>query len=409
MTRRDFDVVIVGGGMVGAGCAALLATELPLLRIALLEPRPVATPAGELDLRVSALSRASQRLLVRVGAWDTVLARGACAYERMVVWDERAAPDALGSIHFDAASLGEPDLGHIAENLTVQAALQQRAVACGVTLLRTRLTALDLRAETARLTTEDGREHAAGLVVAADGSDSPARVLAGITTRVRPYDQHAVVAHLRVERPHAHTAWQRFLATGPLALLPLADGRVSLVWSTTPAQAAELVAANDAAFGAAVTQASAGVLGELQAASGRASFPLRLLHAYDYTRPRFVLVGDAAHAVHPLAGQGVNLGLLDAGTLVQVFVDAVRAGFDPGEVRVLRRYERWRKAGNLQALAAMDGLERVFALSLPGFGMLRRVGVSLVDRSGPLKGVLMRRAMGLDGDLPALLAADPRR
>ena len=409
MTRRDFDVVIVGGGMVGAGCAALLATELPRLRIALLEPRPVTMPSGEFDLRVSALSRTSQRLLARVGAWDAVLARGACAYERMVVWDEPATPDGLGSIHFDAASLGEPDLGHIVENQSVQAALLARAVACGVTLLRARLTSLDLRAEAARLTTEDGREHEAGLIVAADGSDSPARSLAGISTKGHPYDQHAVVAHLRAERPHAYTAWQRFLATGPLALLPLADGRVSLVWSTRPAQAAELVAADDAAFDTAVTEASAGVLGQLQTASARASFPLRLLHAYDYTRARFVLIGDAAHAVHPLAGQGVNLGLLDAGTLVQVLADAARAGFDPGEMRVLRRYERWRKAGNLQALAAMDGLKRVFALSLPGFGTLRRIGISLVDRSGPLKGALMRRAMGLDGDLPALLAADPRR
>jgi 2-octaprenylphenol hydroxylase len=409
VSRRDFDVVIVGGGMVGAGCAALLATELPRLRIALLEPRPVTMRSGELDLRVSALSRASQRLLERVGAWSAVLARGACAYERMVVWDEAAAPDALGSIHFDAASLGEPDLGHITENLSVQAALQQRAVACGITLLRTQLAALDLGPEAARFTTDDGRTHAAGLIVAADGADSPARSLAGISTKGHPYDQHAVVAHLRPERSHAHTAWQRFLATGPLALLPLADGRVSLVWSTQPAHAAELAAADDAAFGAAVTQASAGVLGSLQAASVRASFPLRLLHAHDYTRPRFVLIGDAAHAVHPLAGQGVNLGLLDAGTLVEVLADATRAGLDPGEVRVLRRYERWRKTENLKAIAAMDGLKRIFALSPPGFPALRRIGISLVDRSDALKGSLMRRAMGLAGDLPALLAADPRR
>jgi 2-octaprenylphenol hydroxylase len=218
-----------------------------------------------------------------------------------------------------------------------------------------------------------------------------------------------VVAHLRPERPHAHTARQRFLPTGPLALLPLTDGRVSLVWSTAPAHAGELTALGAADFNAAVTRASAGVLGELVLASGRAAFPLRLLHARDYTRERFALVGDAAHAVHPLAGQGVNLGLLDAGTLVQVLVDGVQAGLAPGETRVLRRYERWRKAENLPALATMDGLKRVFALSLPGFGPLRRLGISLVDHGGPVKLALMRRAMGLSGDLPALLAADTRR
>lgn len=409
MTRTDFDVLVVGGGMVGAGCAALLAAELPRLRIAMLEPRPVVTPTGDLDLRVSALSRASQRLLERVGAWEAVLARGACAYERMVVRDEAARPGSIGTIQFDAASLGEPDLGHIAENLSIQAALTACATARGVTLLRTRLASLDLQPDVAQVVTEDGRPIAAGLVVAADGSDSPARRLAGIETQGRPYDQHAVVAHLRPERPHGHTAWQRFLATGPLALLPLADGRVSLVWSTTPAQAAELVAMTAPDFGVAVTRASAAMQGDLVLASGRAAFPLRLMHARDYTRSRFVLIGDAAHAVHPLAGQGVNLGLLDAGTLAQVILDAIGAGMEPGEVRVLRRYERWRKAGNLPALAAMDGLKRVFAVPAPGFGALRRLGVSLADRSGPLKTALIRRAMGLDGDLPALLGASPRR
>jgi len=409
VTRTDFDVLIVGGGMVGAACAALLARELPRQRVAILEPRPVAMPTGDLDLRVSALSRASQRLLERVGAWEVVLARGACAYERMVVRDEAASPGSVGSIEFDAASLGEPDLGHIAENLAVQAALAARAAAFGVTPLRTRLASLDLQPDVARVVTEDGRQIAAGLVVAADGSDSPARHLAGIETQGHPYDQHAVVAHLRPERPHGRTARQRFLATGPLALLPLADGRVSLVWSTSPVQAAELLAMDAADFGVAVTRGSAGALGDLALASGRAAFPLKLMHARDYTRSRFVLIGDAAHAVHPLAGQGVNLGLLDAGTLVQVILDAASAGMELGEARVLRRYERWRKAGNLPALAVMDGLKHVFAVSAPGAGALRRLGVSLVDRCGPLKAALIRRAMGLDGDPPALLAAPARR
>lgn len=403
MSRPDFDIVVCGGGMVGAGCAALLANECRELRIAQLEPQAPPVPAGDFDLRVSALSRASERLLGRLGAWDAVRARGAAPYRRMVVWDEAATPDGAGSIHFDAATLGEPDLGHIVENHAVQAALVAAAGARGVVPLRARLARLELDAAGARLESDDGRRFTAGLVIAADGADSPARRMAGIESFEHAYDQHAVVAHLLPERPHADTARQRFLATGPLALLPLADGRVSLVWSTTPAQAAELVALDAEAFGAAVTRGAGEVLGALALASGRASFPLRLLHAREYTRPRFVLIGDAAHAVHPLAGQGVNLGLLDAATLVQVIVDGRRAGLEPGEARVLRRYERWRKAENLPALATMDALKRVFAVAWPGFPALRRAGISLVDRATPVKDALMRRALGIAGDLPALL------
>ncbi len=389
--------------MVGAACAALLAAECRDLRIALLEPQAAPLPAGDLDLRVSALSRASERLLLRLDAWDAVRARGAAPYRRMSVWDEGATPDGTGSIHFDAATLGEPDLGHIVENRAVQAALLAAGGARGVVTLRARLARLDLDGACVGLETDDGRRFAAGLVIAADGVDSPARHMAGIVSIEHAYGQHALVAHLRPERPHADAARQRFLATGPLALLPLADGRVSLVWSTTPAQASELLATDRDTFDAAVTRASGEALGALRLASDRAAFPLRLMHAREYTRTRFALVGDAAHAVHPLAGQGVNLGLLDAATLVQVIVDGRRAGLEPGEARVLRRYERWRKAENLPALATMDALKRVFAASWPGFPALRRLGVSLVDRATPVKDALMRRALGITGDLPGLL------
>ena len=402
--KRDFDVVVAGGGMVGAACAALFGSYEPTsaLRVAMLEPDPAIPPAaGEpLDLRVSALSRASQRLAERAGAWPQVVARGAAGYQRMVVWDERGEADGPGSIRFDAARLGQPDLGHIVENRSLQAALTARAVAHGVTLLRAGVAAMQTDQEAVTLTTTGGRRLAAGLVVAADGGDSALRRMAGIDTRGWDYGQRAVVAHLQPVRSHADTAWQRFLSTGPLALLPLADGRVSLVWSTTPERADALLAMDEGAFGEAVEAASAGVLGRLVPTTRRASFPLRLLHATRYTAPRLALVGDAAHGVHPLAGQGVNLGLMDCAALAQALGEALRGGGEAGDSAALRRYERWRKAENLPAMALMDGLKRLFSNDDPALSWLRRAGLGLVDRATPLKRVLIERAMGLSGEVP---------
>ena len=404
MIKRDFDVVIVGGGMVGAACAALFGAYAPTasLRVAMLEPRPAPFPlAGDaLDLRVSAVSRASQRLLERTGAWARIKERGAAAYQRMVVWDELGSPDGQGSVRFDAADLGEPDLGHIVENRSVQAALTERAVTQGVTLMRAGVSALQPAEDAMTVVTSGDRRLTAALVVAADGGDSAVRRLAGIDTRGWDYGQHAVVAHLAPERAHADTAWQRFLATGPLALLPLADGRVSLVWSTTPDRAEALVAFEDAGFAAAVTDASASVLGALRPTTRRASFPLRLMHALSYTGPRLALVGDAAHGVHPLAGQGVNLGLMDAAALAEAIGESLDQGADPGDRAALRRYERWRKAENLPAMALMDGLKRLFSNDDPALSWLRRTGLGLVDRAAPLKRTLIQRAMGLAGEVP---------
>lgn len=403
--KRDFDLVIVGGAMAGAGAAALFATnaKTSALRIALLETKPVTAPAvGEpLDLRVSALSRASQRLLELTGAWPAVAARGAAAYQRMVVWEQRATTDGPGALHFDAAEMGEPDLGHIVENRAVQAALLERAMAAGVVLLRAGFASLTVGIDGIRVATSDGREYGAALVIGADGSDSAVRSQAGITTRGWDYEQCAVVTHLSPERPHRATAWQRFLDTGPLALLPLADGRVSLVWSTTPALAEELVRCHESEFSVRVTDASAGVLGRLEATTTRASFPLRLLHAQRYAAERIALIGDAAHTVHPLAGQGINLAFMDAAALVDVIGAALEAGDDPGELAVLRRYERWRKAEALPAIALLDGMKRLFYGGDAMQSRLRRAGLDLVEASGPIKRLLMQRALGVAGEVPA--------
>lgn len=409
--KRDFDVVIVGGAMAGAGAAALLAADpkTASLRIALIEPKPAAPPAAgdPLDLRVSALSRASQQLLERTGAWPAVVARGAAAYQRMVIWEQRVDPTGPGALVFDAAELGEPDLGHIAENRAVQAALTARAVAAGVVLLRAGFTTLEAAPDAIRIALADGREFRAALVIGADGAESPVRTQAGIGVRGWDYEQRAVVAHLRPERGHRDTAWQRFLDTGPLALLPLADGRVSLVWSTLPTLAEELVACDDGEFSARVTEASAAVLGRLEPTGPRASFPLRLLHARQYAAQRVALIGDAAHTVHPLAGQGINLAFLDAAALVDVVGEAVEAGDDPGEPAVLRRYERWRKAEAVPAIALLDGIKRLFSGGNPLQSRVRRGALELTQSLPPLKRVLMQRALGIAGDVPASVRRQP--
>jgi 2-octaprenylphenol hydroxylase len=383
--------------MVGAGLAAHLATGSATrsLRIALVDPDPALMPLpGEpWDLRVSAVSRAGERLLRECGAWPLVVARGAAAYERMVVWDGAAPPGGPDTLRFDAAEAGEPNLGHIVENQAVAAALLERAIAHGVTLMRGSVTGLDLGPDVARVTLA-GRDVPVGLVVAADGASSPLRRLAGLGGDLIAYPQEAIVAHLTPEQPHRGTAHQHFLDDGPLALLPLPDGRVSLVWSTTPAAAAALVALGDDAFSVAVTRASDGVLGRLTPTTARRKFPLRRFNAAAYGATRFALVGDAAHTVHPLAGQGVNQGFLDAIALATEIGQTLARGGDPGDPSPVGRYARARRAENALVGVVLDGIYRTFTDSRPVVMMGRRAGLSLANRAGPLKQWLVTRALG---------------
>ena len=395
MTAPTQDLAVVGAGLVGAAFAAAAARAG--FSVTLLEARPPSTldPAADLDLRVSALSRASESLLRGLGAWDAVAPERRCAYQRMAVWD--AADEGRASeVRFDAADLGEPDLGHIVENRALQLALWRATEAAGAALQApATVSGLEAGARSARLTLADGKTLDAKLVVAADGAESPLRALAGLGVQGEDYDQHAVVAHLRSVEPHQHTAWQRFQPGGPLALLPLADGRVSIVWSTAPAHAAELLSLDDAAFGAAVTDGSGARLGALSAASPRARFPLRRQHAERYAGDRVVLIGDAAHVVHPLAGQGVNLGFQDAVALLAALEHAREAGDDPGEAATLRRYERARRGANAAMIAVTDGFKRLFGDQRGAVATLRDAGMQAFDRAGPAKRAVMRQALGL--------------
>jgi len=405
-TRRlDFDVIVIGGGMVGACLAALLARQEHLAnwRIAVVEPTaPRAPDEQHLDLRVSALSRAAERILRQAGAWPALEAHVG-PYSDMVVWDAAGRLDGRDTLRFSAAEAGEPNLGYIAENLRVQWALHQSPQVRDVTQLRAGLEALEFDEDAARVTLSDGRRYSCALVVGADGGQSRARELCGIGRAGWSYGQVAVVAHLRTERPHRETAFQRFLPDGPLALLPLRDGRASLVWTTTPAEAESLQALEASEFSHRVAAASDRVLGAVELDSGRASLPLALWHSREYVRPRLALVGDAAHTIHPLAGQGVNLGFLDCASLAEVLGTAVAGGGDPFALRNLRRYERWRRSENALMLGLTDTINRVFAQKSVAVAGARRLGMALVASQPFARRVLVQRALGLAGDLPALV------
>ena len=409
--KRHFDVVVIGGGMVGAALACLLAGGRDGLRVAVVEARQPRVPDFTTDrfpgLRVSAISRASQRVLAACGAWPQIQEAGVSPYGRMVVWDAQAEPFGHGSICFDSAELGVSCLGHIVDNGLIQWALWQRLGELGGVILccPERVVGLELDEDRVLLQLENDQRITASLAVGADGGASPSRSLAGIEVDGKSYDQSAVVAHIRTERPHQESAWQRFLPDGPLALLPLQDGRCSIVWSTTPEQAKALQEADAVAFRRRVSDASGGILGEVVDSGRRASFPLRLQHAKAYTSTRFALAGDAAHTVHPLAGQGVNLGFLDAAALAEVVLEAIAAGRDPGEQLPLRRYERWRKGENLLASTGIDAIGRLFLDRHALVGVARRMGLTLVNDAAMLKNELIRRAMGLSGDLPRVARA----
>jgi 2-octaprenylphenol hydroxylase len=285
----------------------------------------------------------------------------------------------------------------------VQWALHQSPHVRGVTQLRAGLEGLEFDDDSARLALSDGRRYTCALLVGADGGKSRVRELCGIGRAGWTYGQAAVVAHLRPEQPHRGTAYQRFLPEGPLAFLPLRDGRVSLVWTTTPDEAAALQAMEPAEFGRRVTEASDRVLGRVELDSDRAGFPLALWHSREYVRPHLALVGDAAHTIHPLAGQGVNLGFLDGAALVEVLGDAVAAGSDAFSLRSLRRYERWRRSENALMLGVCDSINRLFGEKNVAVAGLRRLGLGLVAGQPFARRALVQRALGLAGDLPALV------
>ncbi|QNQ97784.1 2-octaprenyl-3-methyl-6-methoxy-1,4-benzoquinol hydroxylase [Pseudomonas oryzihabitans] len=399
------DLVIVGAGMVGSALALALADSG--LSVVLLDRGPLTPGAVESDLpfepRVSALSLASQRILQRLGAWDGILARRVSPYQAMHVWDGSGT----GAVHFDAASVHAEVLGHIVENRVVQDALLERLAEANVLLLpEARLELLRRSGDQWLVQLAGDRQIRAPLVVAADGATSAVRRLAGLETREWDYLHHAIVTSVRCAESHQRTAWQRFTDDGPLAFLPLDRGGdtrwCSIVWSCTPKQGERLMALDDAAFCQALGEAFEQRLGKVECSDTRLCIPLRQRHAKRYVEPGLALIGDAAHVIHPLAGQGVNLGFLDAAVLAEELRRAQARGESIAEQRVLERYERRRMPHNLAMMAAMEGFQRLFQDDRLPLRWLRNAALKQVDRHFEAKALFVRRALGLSGDVPEL-------
>jgi len=398
-----FDVVIVGAGISGSALAAALSGQG--LSIALLEASrpdvgelPQAMGLADFDTRVSALTPRSRALLEQLGAWQSLADYRLCPYGHMTVWDG----EGTGRIDFDAAEVGAGALGYIVENRAlVRALLDCVAGAPDVQLHcpATLESCAHLPDGAIQLQLAGGEVLEAKLLVAADGALSRVRELAGFATREWDYGHRAVVATVAVARHHEHTARQVFLPGGPVALLPLpGDGErhyCSLVWSLQEDLAAALLAMGDAGFCAELARVTEHCLGAVLACSPRIAFPLRQRHAVDYVQPGVALVADAAHTIHPLAGQGINLGLQDVRVLAEEILAGRRRGVPPGQLALLRRYQRRRKGDNLLMMAAMDGFKRLFEQRSPALRLLRNTGMRTVDRLAPLKRRIIRYAMGV--------------
>ncbi len=395
-----FDIVIVGGGM--AGCALACALADTHYQIAIIENQESVTFSKDnfFDARVVALSMASRHFLQAMQVWELIAVQRLSPFDRMQVWDA----EGTAQVHFDASDVRQPALGYIVENSLIVSALrerlqQQRNVQwiCPDAVVNLS----DAKNEShAVLTLKSGREIIGNLVVAADGAQSLLRQLSGINTVEWDYGHSAVVATVRTEKPHDGVARQRFMTEGPLAFLPLRDNEgdehwCSVVWSMSPELAQPLLAMSEQEFAAQLARHFEYALGDISEVRGRFAFPLRQRHAQTYQRGRVVLIGDAAHTIHPLAGQGVNLGFMDVRVLAEELQRAQTRNISPADTRVLQRYQRRRRGANLTMTATMELFKQLFAQRSLPVRWLRNTGMKGVEHLPLLKKQIRQHAMGL--------------
>ena len=415
----NHDVAIVGGGIVGLTLACALGHER--VRVAVIEARenpfvgsaPIEDVNRRFDARTSAITPVSQRILAAIGAWSLIPTARVGVFEQMRVWESPKADDFadLGleqssdrvEVHLHAADADLPALGHIVENRELVSALEQCAAKLDTVRIYRPATLRAFQAGAHKVTVElDGTRLEARLLAGADGSQSQVRALAGITADVAPYQQSAMVACVRTSASHQQTAWQRFLPDGPLAFLPLPDNWSSVVWSTRPEHAAALQQMDEAHFCEVLATAYQGRLGRVESLGQRGCFALTRVKAKRYLAPRVALLGDAAHTIHPLAGQGVNLGLLDAAVLAERISELMSAGRDPGLQANLRAYERSRRGHNLLTGELMTGFNRLFTARHRAASSMRHVGFNVANRLPILRRMCINYASGLAFELPAI-------
>ncbi|MDD7805818.1 MAG: FAD-dependent oxidoreductase [Endozoicomonas sp. (ex Botrylloides leachii)] len=407
---EQFDVVIIGGGMVGASLAlALSASTTNALRIALIDQGSLtATPIKSTTPffpKVSALTEASVNLFKNLRAWSGMISQRICPYHYMKIWDS----EGTGEIGFDTSGTTAEALGYIVENCVISNALLARLKETAVKLYpwETELT-FQLDGQSNMVTLTDGQTLQSTLLVAADGAESQLRQTANIPLSQKDYLHHAIVTTVETEHYHQDTAWQVFLNAGPLAFLPLTGRRnkhyCSVVWSLIPDQADQIMALNTDKFCKEIGKAFEQKLGKVVHAEPRFYFPLRQRHALHYYRNNVVLVGDAAHTIHPLAGQGANLGFMDVAILTEELKRAIHRHDDIGASHILSRYQRRRKGHNLLMMEAMRGFQNLFAADNIRIRWLRNSGMRAVNQLPLIKQSLVRKAMGITGDIPELMA-----
>jgi len=395
------DVVLVGGGMAGMTLACALAGAG--IRVAVIEPLPAATRTdAAFDGRTSAIAAGSKSVLDAVGAWAGMAA------EAQPILDIRVSDgESPLFLHYDHEAVGVGPMGWIVENRHIRGALIARLRELPtVRLIDGALASIERDPASGVAATATGLRLRAPLIVATDGRRSKLRQLAGIGVTEWRYPQTGIVCTVAHERDHHGVAQEHFLPAGPFAILPMTGRRSSIVWTERESLAPHILALDDAGFAAELALRFGDHLGHLDVIGPRFAYPLALSHADSYIAPRIALAGDAAHAIHPIAGQGLNIGLRDVAALAEVVVDALRLGLDPGSSAVLERYQRWRRFDNTLMLAATDGLNRLFSNDAEPLRLARDLGLAAVDRLAPLKRLFMHHAMGLVGDLPRLVRGE---
>ncbi|MDD2759968.1 MAG: FAD-dependent monooxygenase [Methylomonas sp.] len=396
--KQEFDVVVVGGGMVGAAVACGLGNSK--LKVAVIESQvPEAFSAEQPhDLRVSALSIASRNILETVGAWQGVSAKRFCPFRRMRVWEK------AGDTTFNSDDIKAPELGYIVENRVTQLALLERLADFeNISLMMPQtIEHIHYDGHAGEVVLADGRTLHAGLLVAADGGQSRVRQAVGLGVTGWDYQQHALVVYVETAYPQQDITWQRFVSSGPQAFLPLTGNYGSIVWYQSPDEVRRLKALPLEDLKSELLAAFPDCLGDIKRVLGVASFPLKRQHAQNYVKQGVALVGDAAHMINPLAGQGVNIGLLDAAALAEVLIDAQRRGKGVGDLEVLRRYETLRRTENLKMMTVMDLFYQSFSNDILPLKLIRNIGLGLAQRLTPVRNKVMKAAMGLEGKLPKL-------